>query len=138
MSYEPKEWTCGETITADALNNIEEGIQDALEGGGGGSSDFIITITYSPDAGGFVMDKTLDEIEAAYAANKTLKIRVGDDYATLEERTESMGGVTYRFALMVHYRFTGNNTVTIGFEVISIQSPGTVNQTYKRGTIEVS
>lgn len=31
MSYTPKQWVCGETITADGLNNIEEGIQDALE-----------------------------------------------------------------------------------------------------------
>lgn len=29
--YTPKTWQCGETITADALNNLEEGIQEALE-----------------------------------------------------------------------------------------------------------
>ena len=32
MSYTPKEWVCGETITADALNHIEQGIADS--GGG--------------------------------------------------------------------------------------------------------
>ena len=31
MSYEPKEWVSGEVITADKLNNIEEGVQEALE-----------------------------------------------------------------------------------------------------------
>lgn len=31
MSYEPKEWVSGEVITADGLNNIEEGVQEALE-----------------------------------------------------------------------------------------------------------
>lgn len=31
MAYEPKTWVCGETITADGLNNIEDGIQEALE-----------------------------------------------------------------------------------------------------------
>ena len=36
MAYEPKTWVCGETITADALNNIEGGIQDALDCCGGG------------------------------------------------------------------------------------------------------
>lgn len=30
MAYEPKEWVCSETITADALNNIEAGVQEAL------------------------------------------------------------------------------------------------------------
>lgn len=40
MAYTPKTWACGETITAEKLNNIEEGIQEALEcceGGGGGN-----------------------------------------------------------------------------------------------------
>lgn len=31
MAYTPKTWVCGETITADGLNNIEEGVQEALE-----------------------------------------------------------------------------------------------------------
>lgn len=29
MSYEPKEWACGDTITADDLNHIENGIAEA-------------------------------------------------------------------------------------------------------------
>lgn len=31
MAYEPKEWACGEVVTADALNHIEQGIADAGE-----------------------------------------------------------------------------------------------------------
>ena len=31
MAYEKKTWVCGETITADGLNNIENGIEDALD-----------------------------------------------------------------------------------------------------------
>lgn len=34
MAYTPKTWVCGETITDEGLNNIEEGIQEALAGGG--------------------------------------------------------------------------------------------------------
>lgn len=34
MAYTPKTWVCGETITDAGLNNIEEGIQEALAGGG--------------------------------------------------------------------------------------------------------
>lgn len=30
MAYEPKEWVCGEYVTADGLNNLEEGVQEAL------------------------------------------------------------------------------------------------------------
>lgn len=31
MAYEPKTWECGEVVTADALNNMEQGIADAYE-----------------------------------------------------------------------------------------------------------
>lgn len=31
MAYEKKTWVCGETITADGLNNIENGIEEALD-----------------------------------------------------------------------------------------------------------
>lgn len=31
MDYEPKEWECGDTITANDLNHIENGIADARE-----------------------------------------------------------------------------------------------------------
>lgn len=34
MAYTPKTWECGETITADDLNHIEQGIADASSGGG--------------------------------------------------------------------------------------------------------
>lgn len=34
MAYEPKEWACGEVVTAEALNNIEQGIAEASSGGG--------------------------------------------------------------------------------------------------------
>lgn len=30
MAYEPKEWVCGEYVTADGLNNLEQGVQEAL------------------------------------------------------------------------------------------------------------
>ena len=34
MAYEPKTWECGEALTADALNHMEQGIAEASEGGG--------------------------------------------------------------------------------------------------------
>lgn len=35
MSYTPTEWSTGDTITAQKLNNIEDGIQEAAQSGGG-------------------------------------------------------------------------------------------------------
>lgn len=49
MAYTPKEWGCGEVVTADALNHIEEGIAEAHEccdGGGGESNVLYVTNTY--------------------------------------------------------------------------------------------
>lgn len=38
MSYEQHEWANGETITAEKMNNIEEGIAEAAQSGGGGTA----------------------------------------------------------------------------------------------------
>lgn len=40
MAYIPKEWICGEVITADGLNNLEAGVQEALECCGGGDAGY--------------------------------------------------------------------------------------------------
>lgn len=52
MSYTPTTWTTGDTITASALNKIEQGIAD----GGGGGGAVIITDD------GTSLDKTYAEI----------------------------------------------------------------------------
>ena len=31
MAYERHEWQCGETVTADKMNNLEDGIEEALD-----------------------------------------------------------------------------------------------------------
>lgn len=36
MAYTKHTWECDELITADKLNNIEDGIEEAISGGGGG------------------------------------------------------------------------------------------------------
>ena len=45
MSYTPHIWTTGETITAEKMNNLEDGIQDA------GPWDAVIRLTHSNDSG---------------------------------------------------------------------------------------
>lgn len=69
MAYEPKTWECGETITADDLNHIENGIADA----GGGRFDVNVTMEYQTDhyeVTGF--DKTIEEINTAYNEGKVV------------------------------------------------------------------
>ena len=92
MSYTPKEWVCGETITADALNNLEGGVQQALTRGG----YFVITFTpvgdgtdpfgntISWDNGNVLCDKTIAEIREAYDNGYTLVAIV--NYQQYDER----------------------------------------------------
>lgn len=41
MSYTPHTWVDNETITAAKLNNIEDGVQEAAQSGGGGGNPII-------------------------------------------------------------------------------------------------
>lgn len=60
MSYEPKEWQCGDTITAEDLNRMEQGIAQ----GGGGSELLVIEI--DTDENAMTMNKTWQEINDAF------------------------------------------------------------------------
>ena len=56
MAYEPKEWVCGETITADALNHMEQGIADTSQ------SQMVVKLLAQVDAYGFSTDKSFSEV----------------------------------------------------------------------------
>jgi hypothetical protein len=56
MAYEPKEWVCGDTITADDLNRIEEGVADASQ------SQMVVKLLAQVDAYGFSTDKSFSEV----------------------------------------------------------------------------
>lgn len=43
MAYTPKTWECNETITAEDLNHMEQGIAEASSGGGGDTPTDVIT-----------------------------------------------------------------------------------------------
>lgn len=45
MSYTPHTWVDNETITAAKLNNIEDGVQEAAQSGGGG--EIFVTMRFS-------------------------------------------------------------------------------------------
>lgn len=62
MSYTPHEWIDGETITAAKMNNIEEGIDEAAQSGGGDGFD--AKIRYDADEGAHTIEKgTFAEIK---------------------------------------------------------------------------
>ncbi len=78
MSYAPTTWANGDTITAQKMNNIEQGIVDASSGGGG--SDFVIIECAAPLNGrleAFECDYVdPDDITAALTAGKIPVIKL--------------------------------------------------------------
>lgn len=67
MSYAATNWATGDVITAEKLNNIENGIENASD------SVFMVTITYfSVAENTFKCDKTWNEVKEAYENKKRI------------------------------------------------------------------
>lgn len=78
MSYTPTVWQTGDTITAEKLNKMEGGIENA-------NTPLVVTCTPdSPDFSG-TMDKTVAEIDTAYNAGQTVLFRVLTGIGTYSE-----------------------------------------------------
>lgn len=68
MSYTPTNWQTGDTVTAEKLNKMEQGIENAVS--------FIVTITLEYDT--LVADKTYQQIfDAALAGNSIYAVYSG-------------------------------------------------------------
>lgn len=79
MAYEKHSWSCGEKITADKMNNLENGIEEALDCCGGGTDLLVVDITaYAPQCGGTYVvtpSHTYDEISEAFENGKLVVFR---------------------------------------------------------------
>lgn len=82
MAYTPINWQTGDTITAQKLNNMEQGIANA--------GVFYITATWDDSANGYVLDKTAAQIEAAYANGQLCKV-VGEIATEAQVNTTPLG-----------------------------------------------
>ena len=71
MAYEPKTWQCGETVTADDLNHIEQGVAEASEGAGSG----LFAIHENVDTR--ALDKSWEEIMDAVSQGKLAYVMAG-------------------------------------------------------------
>lgn len=95
MAYTPNTWAAGDTITAQKLNNMEQGIAAASGGGA-----LYVGVVYNSDAGEVTADKTFAEIEAAYNAGQmiALVMNLGGGYA----------GLLARYTLDEYVGYTGD------------------------------
>lgn len=76
MSYTPHTWVNDETITAAKLNNIEEGVQEAAQSGGGGLT--FITWTYNSGTTSIVLDMTIQQISDGMLAGNVYAVYFPD------------------------------------------------------------
>lgn len=69
MSYTKQTWAKGDTITAEKLNHMETGIEDAGSSGGGGT---LLKLNLVGDSSPHHLDKTYAEIETALLAGSCI------------------------------------------------------------------
>ncbi len=65
MAYEQHEWVNGETITAAKMNNIEEGIAEAAQSGGGGYDIVVRLSKYTNNSS--ITDSDISLVSGSYA-----------------------------------------------------------------------
>ena len=124
MSYSPHTWVDNETITAAKLNNLEDGVQEAAQSGGGYDAEF--TIYHSNNS-----------------SDPYVITRVSGDFATLKAMCDS--GDCPFFRVRVNDRFSGvfgatdvvtvygwdNNYLTLFVHApLSVTAPNNIWQSY--------
>lgn len=80
MAYEKQTWECGETITAEKLNHIEDGIADASSGGGGTLKLNIVDKADSGSAYTYTYDHTWQEVHDAIERGESVLYQTPEDY----------------------------------------------------------
>lgn len=105
MSYTPTTWNTGDTITASALNKIENGIENA-----GGV--LICNSSYDDDVGTHVLDKTAQEIYDALLAGTPAYIKF--QYGVLgPSGTGSYESTMYLAPIIKVWGYNYTNTIKI-------------------------
>ena len=92
MSYVKTNWANGDTITADKLNHIEQGVYDASSGGssGGGPLDvaFAVDMTVDPPAVSTTSETAAySDVTAAVASGREVRAKIS--LGTVGENIES-------------------------------------------------
>lgn len=107
MSYEKQTWTTGDTITAEKLNNLEDGVS-----GNGGV--VLVTVTY--DEQNYQADKTFSEILEAIQNNLIVKVIYTNQYGlTLCMSLQSISNYNITFGTTLYFDGGGEEEPSIEF-----------------------
>lgn len=123
MAYTKQTWTTGDTVTADKLNHMEDGI-------GSGSDKFIVMCTPTDVDYSGVMDKTVAEISAAYEAGQEIVFRVVTSATEYTDIPLAFASVINPFAYM---NFSANLFYAVANTLVVMETGATdvgTQQTY--------
>lgn len=90
MAYEKHTWYCGETVTAELLNHMEDGIAE-----GGSNEPLVISVESSDECKGMIFSVTMQELRDAVGQNRPIYIDDGRDSSfmlAISGRYEYEGG----------------------------------------------
>lgn len=92
MAYTPNVWTCGDTITADKLNRLEQAVAELSQSGGQGSETLILRQQETQeDSDKIYYDKTFNEVYDALENGQRVIEMVGGS----EDSDVSQTVITY-------------------------------------------
>ena len=112
MAYEKHTWETGEKITAEKLNNLEDGVS-----GNGG----ILLVTATYDGQNYQADKTFSEILEAIQNNLIVKVIYTNQYGlTLHMSLQSVGSYNITFGTTLYFDGGGEEEPSIEFYECSI------------------
>lgn len=101
MSYTPTNWQTGDTITAEKLNKIESGIEDAV---------MVVNVTQQSGVG-YVADKTTAEIAEAFNDSRAVFAKTGTVLFTLRDANENIA--VFSSSLMPNRTFNAYQNMII-------------------------
>ena len=114
MAYEPNVWKCGDTITADQLNRLEQAVAELSQGGG---ESGVLVLRGKEDAPGDT-DRTWQEVYDAVQQGKLVvyeEIEVGETSAQTGTMWNYFKGIREFVVLFIDsatqgtYRFTAES-----------------------------
>lgn len=120
MSYTEHTWVDGETITAAKLNNIEEGISEAAQSGGGGGYDAVLSIYHDEYS---AHDYELTIISGSYVDIKE-KIMANEPPVILAKVWDVLAGYRGATTMTAIYLYPSSAEPTLDF-VFTVKMPST-------------
>lgn len=88
MAYTPTNWECGDVVTAELLNKLEEAVENLsviVDGMDGGDSKFVIGVDTSTNT----LDKTWQEIYDAMNQGQSAVVRFSTPTGSIHESPET-------------------------------------------------